>query len=153
MSRDRRIWDSRSVTVAEAARRRIMGDVLAFVRSVVEDAGGAWNAELRFMARAKADALLHAPDAWAVLLYNATTTVRSSGWAGGSQDEEFPRLVRRTVRRVGRLLPDTVAPVVLELLCQLSADRHGRYISPAVAENIRERMRGGGGSDHLPAAG
>lgn len=92
----------------------------------------------------KACSLLDEPPAWAVLLYNATTAVRSSGWAGGSQDEEFPRLLRRTVRRVGRLLPDTTAPVVLELLRQLSADRSGRYLSPEVAESIRRRMRGGG---------
>lgn len=87
--------------------------------------------------------LLDEPTVWAVLLYNATTAVRSSGWSGGSQDADFPRLVRRTVRRVGRLLPDTTAPVVLELLRQLSADRSGRYLSAEVAESIRRRMRGG----------
>ena len=154
MNRECRIWNSRSVTVAEAARRRIAGDVLAFVSDVVKNAGGSWNANLRDVALAKADSLLSEPHSWTVILYNATTVVHSSGWSEGSQDEEFPRLVHRTVCRVGRLLPDVTIPVVLELLCELSADPHdGRYLSPEVAENIRRRMRGDGGPDHLAEVG
>lgn len=52
------------------------------------------------------------------------------------------------LKGVGGLLPRSVGTRVLDFLCELSADRRGRYISPEVAENIRERMRGeeGGGS-------
>jgi len=103
------------------------------------------------MARSKADALLAAPPFQTVLLYHATDATQT--WASGSRDADFPGIVRRVLRGVGGLLLRSVATRVLDFLCELSADRHGRYISPAVAENIRERMRGGGGPGHLPATG
>lgn len=55
------------------------------------------------------------------------------------------------LKGVGGLLPRSVGTRVLDFLCELSADRRGRYISPEVAENIRERMRGGTGGGGVSA--
>lgn len=137
-------WFARGQLLTNAAQRRYGREVLRFVRSVVEDAGGVWTPDVAEVARAKIMATLDEPPVFGVIQYHASAT--AFRWGDGSKDADFGRLVRRVLDSIGPLLPNTVTTAAVGLLIDVaSADRLG--LTPAVAANLRQRAHRAGGDE------
>lgn len=141
-------WYPRSALLIGAVRRRIAGDVLRFVRSVCEDAGGVWTPDVAELARAKIESTLASPMLEHPIQYHAFDVARK--WnSGGSRDADFPRMVRRVYNRLGPFIRDSATTGAVNLLIEVGgADKLG--LTPAVAENLRERARRTRGDDTDP---
>lgn len=137
-------WFARGRLLTNAVQRRYGREVLRFVRSVVEDAGGVWTPDVADMARAKIMATLDEPPVFGVIQYHASAT--AFRWGDGSKDADFGRLVRRVLDSIGPLLPNTVTTAAVGLLIDVAAaDRLG--LTPDVAANLRERIHRAGGDE------
>lgn len=137
-------WFARGQLLTNAAQRRYGREVLRFVRSVVEDAGGVWTPDVADLARAKIMATLDEPPVFGVIQYHASAT--AFRWGDGSKDADFGRLVRRVLDSIGPLLPNTVTTAAVGLLIDVAAaDRLG--LTPDVAANLRERAHRAGGDE------
>lgn len=137
-------WFARGQLLTNAAQRRYGREVLRFVRSVVEDAGGVWTPAVADLAHAKIMATLDEPPIFGVIQYHASAT--AFRWGNGSKDADFGRLVRRVLDSIGPLLPNTVTTAAVGLLIDVaSADRLG--LTPDVAANLRERAHRAGGDE------
>lgn len=133
-------WFARGHLLTGATQRRYGREVLRFVRSVVEDAGGEWTPDLAEVSRAKIMATLDEPPIFGVIQYHASAT--AFRWGEGSKDDQFGRLVRRVLDSIGPLLPNTVTTQAVGLLlCVAEAGKLG--LTPEVAANIRARTDGG----------
>jgi hypothetical protein len=127
-----------------AVHRRLVGDVLKFVRSVVEDAGGKWNPDIEDVARCKiSDTLDHEWFAHSIR-YHAFDVARR--WGGGSKDSDFQRMVRRVRKRLGPFIRDCGTTGAVDLLIDC-ADHNKLGLTPAVGANLRDRLRRVRGED------
>jgi hypothetical protein len=142
-------WFARGQLLTNAAQRRYGREVLRFVRSVVEDAGGIWTPEIAEVAGAKIMATLDEPPVFGVIQYHASAT--AFRWGDGSKDADFGRLVRRVLDSIGPLLPNTVTTQAVGLILNV-ADAGKLGLSPSVAANIRARASEDG-PDHLAGLG
>lgn len=132
--------NSVTAVVACAVTDRYHRRALRRVRAIVEDAGGQFTGLVKLTAKAKArSVLVDESDARAVITYHSTIAART--WEGPA-DEALQHAVRHVTDAVGTLLENHAVRFALQLLLEIAASGHPEALSPAVAENIRERVGG-----------
>lgn len=130
-------WESRSTALACATIEHVAENILGFIQSVIEDAGGEWHDRLAIYARVCVDRHLSNPRSSEVIQYHAASGARH--WPTGTLDDLWPRMVQKTASdaggALGGLMADCVAGDTLQHLIE-----RPHLVPPEVTLNIAERI-------------
>lgn len=139
MNHSLRQANSRSSTIARAVTEHFYRSAVRRVCRIVEDAGGQFSGLVARTTQFRVRTVLDEPDSRPVINYHAIIAARH--WDGPA-DEALNRAVRRVVRAMDTLLEDHAVRISLQLLSELTASGHPQALSPAVIENIKDRVGG-----------